>query len=134
EKGLYPAVDPLDSDSSMLDPNVIPEGHYQVAQRVLETLQRFEDLQDIIAIMGMDELSEEDQITVQRARKIQRFMSQPFHVAEQFTGRSGAYVSLDDTIEGFKAIVDGELDEIPEQAFYMTGSLEEVLEKHEKND
>lgn len=126
EKGLYPAVDPLDSDSSMLDPHIIPRDHYDVAQRVLQTLQRHEDLQDIIAIMGMDELSEEDQVTVERARKIQRFLSQPFSVAEQFTGREGKYVSLDDTIEGFKAIVDGELDHLPEQAFYMMGSLEEV--------
>ncbi|MFW6111708.1 MAG: F0F1 ATP synthase subunit beta [Candidatus Bipolaricaulota bacterium] len=131
EKGLYPAVDPLDSDSSMLDPHIIPRDHYDVAQRVLQTLQRYEDLQDIIAIMGMDELSEEDQITVERARKIQRFLSQPFSVAEQFTGKEGKYVSLDDTIEGFKAIVDGELDHLPEQAFYMTGSIEEVIEKHE---
>ncbi|MEF8798612.1 MAG: F0F1 ATP synthase subunit beta, partial [Candidatus Bipolaricaulota bacterium] len=126
EKGLYPAVDPLDSDSSMLDPHIIPRNHYDVAQRVLQTLQRYEDLQDIIAIMGMDELSEEDQTTVERARKIQRFLSQPFSVAEQFTGQEGKYVSLDDTIEGFKAIVDGELDHLPEQAFYMTGSIEEV--------
>ncbi|MFW6005989.1 MAG: F0F1 ATP synthase subunit beta [Candidatus Bipolaricaulota bacterium] len=131
EKGLYPAVDPLDSDSSMLDPHIIPRDHYDVAQRVLQTLQRYEDLQDIIAIMGMDELSEEDQITVERARKIQRFLSQPFSVAEQFTGKEGKYVSLDDTIEGFKAIVDGELDHLPEQAFYMTGSIEEVIEEHE---
>ncbi|MCF7876182.1 F0F1 ATP synthase subunit beta [Candidatus Bipolaricaulota bacterium] len=131
EKGLYPAVDPLDSDSSMLDPHVIPQKHYDVAQRVLQTLQRFEDLQDIIAIMGMDELSEEDQVTVERARKIQRFLSQPFSVAEQFTGREGKYVKLDDNIEGFKAIVDGELDHIPEQAFYMMGTIEEVIENHE---
>lgn len=131
EKGLYPAVDPLDSDSSMLDPHVISERHYDVAQRVLQTLQRFEDLQDIIAIMGMDELSEEDQVTVQRARKIQRFMSQPFFVAEEFTGREGKYVDLDDTIDGFKAIIDGELDEIPEQNFFMVGSLDEVIENYE---
>lgn len=131
EKGLYPAVDPLDSDSSMLDPHVIPQEHYEVAQSVLRTLQRFEDLQDIIAIMGMDELSEEDQVTVERARKIQRFLSQPFSVAEQFTGREGKYVSLDDTIEGFKAIVNGELDHIPEQDFYMVGSIEEVVENYE---
>ena len=131
EKGLYPAVDPLGSDSSMLDPNIISQRHYDVAQEVLQTLQRFEDLQDIIAIMGMDELSEEDQTTVQRARKIQRFMSQPFFVAEQFTGREGAYVELEDTIEGFEAIVEGELDDVPEQAFYMTGSLDEVLQEAE---
>ncbi len=133
EKGLYPAVDPLDSDSSMLDPHVIPQNHYDVAQRVLQTLQRFEDLQDIIAIMGMDELSEEDQVTVERARKIQRFLSQPFSVAEQFTGRKGKYVELDDTIEGFKAIVDGELDHVPEQDFYMVGSMEEVVENYESD-
>ncbi|MEF8726029.1 MAG: F0F1 ATP synthase subunit beta [Candidatus Bipolaricaulota bacterium] len=133
EKGLYPAVDPLDSDSSMLDPHIIPRNHYDVAQRVLQTLQRYEDLQDIIAIMGMDELSEEDQTTVERARKIQRFLSQPFSVAEQFTGQEGKYVSLDDTIEGFKAIVDGELDHLPEQAFYMTGSIEEVKNHAERN-
>jgi len=131
EKGLYPAVDPLDSDSSMLDPHVIPQKHYDVAQRVLQTLQRFEDLQDIIAIMGMDELSEEDQVTVERARKIQRFLSQPFSVAEQFTGREGKYVELDDTIEGFEAIVDGELDHVPEQDFFMVGSIEEVIENYE---
>jgi len=131
EKGLYPAVDPLDSDSSMLDPHVIPQKHYDVAQRVLQTLQRFEDLQDIIAIMGMDELSEEDQVTVERARKIQRFLSQPFSVAEQFTGREGKYVELDDTIEGFEAIVDGELDHVPEQDFFMVGSIEEVVENYE---
>lgn len=130
EKGLYPAVDPLDSDSSMLDPHVVADRHYDVAQRVLETLQRFEDLQDIIAIMGMDELSEEDQITVERARKIQRFMSQPFFVAEQFTGRKGRYVKRDDAIEGFQAIVEGELDDIPEQAFYMTGTIDDVLKQH----
>jgi len=132
EKGLYPAVDPLDSSSSMLDPHIIPDRHYEVAQRVLQTLQRFEDLQDIIAIMGMDELSEEDQVTVQRARKLQRFMSQPFFVAEQFTGREGKYVPLEETIDGFEAIVDGELDDVPEQAFYMRGSLEEVLENYEE--
>lgn len=126
EKGLYPAVDPLDSDSSMLAPHLIDSTHYEVAQRVLKTLQRFEDLQDIIAIMGMDELSEEDKVTVQRARKIQRFLSQPFSVASQFTGREGKYVELDDTIEGFKAIVDGELDDVPEQAFYMQGGIEDV--------
>ena len=132
EKGIYPAVDPLDSDSSMLDPHIIEEKHYDVAQEVLEVLQRHQDLQDIIAIMGMDELSEEDQTIVERARKIQRFMSQPFYVAEQFTGRKGRYVPLEDTIEGFKAIVDGELDDVPEQAFYMVGELNQVLEQHEK--
>ncbi len=128
EKGIYPAVDPLQSDSRLMDPRVISPEHYQVAQRVRAVLQRFVDLQDIIAIMGMEELSEEDRITVMRARKIQRFFAQPFHVAEHFTGRKGAYVHLEDTIKGFKMIVDGELDEIPEQAFYMKGTIEEVLE------
>ncbi len=131
EKGLYPAVDPLDSDSSMLDRHLIDNRHYDVAQRVLQTLQRFEDLQDIIAIMGMDELSEEDKVTVQRARKIQRFLSQPFSVASQFTGREGKYVELEDTIEGFEEIVDGEMDDVPEQAFYMQGGIEDVQKKIE---
>lgn len=132
EKGLYPAVDPLDSDSSMLDPHLIPQRHYRVAQQVLRILQRFEDLQDIIAIMGMDELSEEDKVTVQRARKIQRFLSQPFSVASQFTGREGKYVELGDTIEGFEAIVNGEMDDVPEQAFYMQGTLEDVQKSREE--
>ncbi|MBS3812333.1 F0F1 ATP synthase subunit beta [Candidatus Bipolaricaulota bacterium] len=132
EKGLYPAVDPLDSDSSMLDPHLIDNRHYDVAQRVLQALQRFEDLQDIIAIMGMDELSEEDKVTVQRARKIQRFLSQPFSVASQFTGREGKYVEIDDTIEGFEAIVEGEMDDVPEQAFYMQGGIEDVKKQREK--
>lgn len=127
EKGIYPAVDPLQSNSTMLDPHVISHEHYRVAQKTLQMLQRYEDLRDIIAIMGMDELSEEDKLTVRRARKVQRFMSQPFHVAEHFTNRAGAYVKLADTIKGFAMIVDGELDEVPEQAFYMTGSIDEVL-------
>jgi len=113
----------------MLDPNVISHEHYRVAQRTLEILQRYEDLRDIIAIMGMDELSEEDQQTVRRARKVQRFMSQPMYVAAHFTGREGAYVKLDDSIKGFAMIVDGELDEIPEQAFYMAGTIDEVIER-----
>jgi len=127
EKGIYPAVDPLQSNSTMLDPHVISHEHYRVAQKTLQMLQRYEDLRDIIAIMGMDELSEEDKLTVRRARKVQRFMSQPFHVAEHFTNRAGAYVKLADTIKGFAMIVDGELDDVPEQAFYMTGSIDEVL-------
>jgi len=129
EKGIYPAVDPLQSNSTMLDPHVIKGEHYRVARKTLEVLQRYEDLRDIIAIMGMDELAEEDQLTVRRARKVQRFMSQPFHVAEQFTGRSGAYVRLDDTVRGFARIVDGELDHVPEQAFYMVGGIDEVVER-----
>jgi F-type H+-transporting ATPase subunit beta len=129
EKGIYPAVDPLQSNSTMLDPHVISHEHYRVAQETLQVLQRYEDLQDIIAIMGMDELSEEDKLAVRRARKVQRFMSQPFHVAEHFTNRPGAYVKLDDTIKGFAMIIDGELDDVPEQAFYMTGSIKEVLSR-----
>ncbi|MCD6541241.1 F0F1 ATP synthase subunit beta, partial [Candidatus Bipolaricaulota bacterium] len=128
EKGIYPAVDPLQSDSRLMDPRIISPEHYEVAQKVRAILQRFVDLQDIIAIMGMEELSEEDRVTVMRARKIQRFFAQPFHVAEHFTGRKGVYVHLEDTIEGFKMLVEGELDEVPEQAFYMKGTIEEVLE------
>jgi len=129
EKGIYPAVNPLTSSSTMLDPHVISHDHYRVAQRTLEILQRYEDLRDIIAIMGMDELSEDDKLTVRRARKVQRFMSQPMFVAEHFTGRSGVFVKLEDTVKGFGMIIDGELDEIPEQAFYMTGTIDEVLER-----
>jgi F-type H+-transporting ATPase subunit beta len=132
EKGIYPAVDPLQSNSNMLDPRVISHEHYRVAQRALEILQRYQDLQDIIAIMGMDELSDEDKLAVRRARKVQRFMSQPFYVAENFTGRSGTYVKLEETIKGFAMIVDGELDDIPEQAFYMVGSIDEVMERAKK--
>ncbi len=132
EKGLYPAVDPLASTSTMLDPHLVSEKHYRIAQRVKQTLQRYKDLQDIIAIMGMDELSEEDRTIVQRARKIQRFLSQPFHVAEQFTGTPGCYVKLEDTIEGFSGLVEGEFDQMAEQAFYMVGTIEEALEKAEK--
>jgi len=134
EKGIYPAVDPLQSNSTMLDPHVISHEHYRVAQRTLEILQRYEDLRDIIAIMGMDELSEEDKLTVRRARKVQRFMSQPFYVADQFTNRPGVYVRLDETIKGFAMIVDGELDEVPEQAFYMVGSIDEVLGRAKKTE
>jgi F-type H+-transporting ATPase subunit beta len=127
--GIYPAVDPLDSTSRQLDPNVVGEEHYTVARRVQQTLQRYKELRDIIAILGMDELSPEDKLAVARARKIQRFLSQPFHVAETFTGSPGKYVSLKDTIRGFKAIVDGEHDSLPEQAFYMIGPIDEAAEK-----
>ena len=127
--GIYPAVDPLDSTSRQLDPNVVGEEHYTTARRVQQTLQRYKELGDIIAILGMDELSPEDKLAVARARKIQRFLSQPFHVAETFTGSPGKYVSLKDTIRGFKAIVDGEYDHLPEQAFYMIGDIDEAAEK-----
>ena len=127
--GIYPAVDPLDSTSRQVDPNTIGEEHYNVTRRVQATLQRYKELRDIIAILGMDELSPEDKLAVSRARKIQRFLSQPFHVAEVFTGSPGKYVSLADTIRGFKMIVDGECDALPEQAFYMVGAIEEVFEK-----
>jgi len=132
EIGIYPAVDPLDSTSRILDPLVVGDEHYTVARQVQETLQRYKDLQDIIAILGMDELSEEDKLTVARARKIQRFLSQPFHVAEQFTGNPGKYVELADTIRGFKEIVEGKHDDLPEQAFYMVGGIEEAVEKAKK--
>ena len=128
ELGIYPAVDPLDSTSRILDPAVVGEEHYRTARAVQEILQRYKDLQDIIAILGMDELSEEDKLIVARARKIQRFLSQPFHVAETFTGRAGVYVRVKDTIKGFQEIVDGKHDTIPEQAFYMQGTIEDVLE------
>ncbi len=128
EMGIYPAVDPLASTSRILDPRIIGDEHYDCAQQVKGILQRFKDLQDIIAILGIDELSDEDKLTVSRARKIQRFLSQPFHVAEQFTGNPGKYVKLADTIKGFKEIADGKHDNIPEQAFYMQGTIEEVLE------
>ena len=130
--GIYPAVDPLASTSRILDPRIVGDEHYGVARAVQGVLQRYKDLQDIIAILGMDELSEDDKLTVTRARKIQRFLSQPFFVAEQFTGFVGKYVKIDDTIRGFKEIVDGKHDEIPEQAFYMVGTIEEVLEKAEQ--
>ena len=129
ELGIYPAVDPLDSTSRILDPNVIGEEHYQVARGVQVTLQKYKDLQDIIAILGMDELSEEDQVTVARARKIQRFLSQPFHVAEVFTNIAGKFVSVEDTVKGFKEILEGKHDDLPESAFYMVGTIEEAIEK-----
>lgn len=132
EKGIYPAVDPLDSTSRMLDPIVIGQEHYDVARKVQSTLQRYKALQDIIAILGMDELSEDDKQTVARARKIERFLSQPFHVAEIFTGSPGKLVSLEDTIKGFKGLVNGEYDHLPEAAFYMVGSIEEAIEKAKK--
>jgi F-type H+-transporting ATPase subunit beta len=132
EKGIYPAVDPLDSTSRMLSPLIVGEEHYAVARRVQEILQRYKALQDIIAILGMDELSEEDKIAVARARKIERFLSQPFHVAEVFTGSPGKFVDLADTIKGFKGLCDGEYDHLPEQAFYMVGTIEEAVAKAEK--
>jgi len=129
ELGIYPAVDPLASTSRILDPRVIGQEHYSVARQVKQVLQRYKDLQDIIAILGIDELSEEDKLTVSRARKLQKFLSQPFFVAEQFTGLKGKYVAIADTIRGFKEIVDGQHDGVPEQAFYMVGGIEEALEK-----
>lgn len=132
ELGIYPAVDPLDSNSRILDPRIIGDEHYGVATEVQQTLQSYKNLQDIIAILGMDELSEEDKQTVSRARKIQRFMSQPFHVAEVFTGTPGVLVSLEDTIKGFKGILDGDYDHLPEAAFYMVGTIEDVVEKAKK--
>lgn len=132
EQGIYPAVDPLDSTSSILDPAVLGEEHYQVARRVQQILQRYKDLQDIIAILGMDELSEEDKLTVERARKIQRFLSQPFFVAAQFTGLEGKYVKLTETIRGFKEIVEGKHDDLPEDAFYLVGAIEEARAKAER--
>jgi F-type H+-transporting ATPase subunit beta len=132
ELGIYPAVDPLDSTSRILDHQVVGDEHYTVARNVQQILQRYKELQDIIAILGMDELSEDDKLLVIRARKIQRFLSQPFFVAEQFTGTPGKYVTIKDTIKGFKQVADGEHDEIPEQAFYMVGTIEEALEKAEK--
>ncbi|MFP4082989.1 MAG: F0F1 ATP synthase subunit beta [Candidatus Aminicenantes bacterium] len=129
EMGIYPAVDPLSSYSRILDPRVIEEEHYEVARQVKEILQRYKDLQDIITILGIEELSEEDKLTVARARKIQRFLSQPFHVAEEFTGRSGKYVTIEETVKGFKELVEGKHDDKPEQAFYMVGGVEEVAER-----
>ncbi len=131
ELGIFPAVDPLDSTSRILDPSVVGEEHYKVARGVQEVLQKYKSLQDIIAILGMDELSDEDRLTVARARKIQRFLSQPFHVAEVFTGTPGVFVKLEDTIKGFKGILEGKYDDIPEQAFYMVGTIEDVLKKAE---
>ena len=132
ELGIYPAVDPLDSTSRILDPQVVGEEHYKVARGVQSVLQRYKDLQDIIAILGMDELSEDDKLVVARARKIQRFLSQPFHVAEAFTGTPGKYVKLKDTVRSFKEIIEGKYDDLPEQAFYMVGPIEEVIQKAEK--
>ena len=130
-KGIYPAVDPLDSTSTMLQPGIVSEIHYEVAESVKETLQRYKELQDIIAILGIDELSEEDRLTVARARKVERFLSQPFFVAEIFTGSPGKYVSLEDTIKGFTMVLGGELDDLPEQAFYLVGNIDEAIEKAE---
>jgi len=132
ELGIYPAVDPLDSTSRILDPSIVGDEHYKVARDVQKILQNYKSLQDIIAILGMDELSEDDKLTVSRARKIQRFLSQPFHVAEVFTGTPGTFVSIDDTVKGFKGIVEGAYDHVPEMAFYMTGTIEEVLKKAEQ--
>ena len=132
ELGIYPAVDPLDSTSRALDPGVIGQEHYETAREVQRVLQTYKGLQDIIAILGMDELSEEDKLIVARARKIQRFLSQPFHVAEVFTGTPGVFVQLEDTIKAFKAICAGEYDHMPEQAFYMVGTIEEAIEKAKK--
>jgi F-type H+-transporting ATPase subunit beta len=130
-KGIYPAVDPLDSTSTMLQPGIVTDEHYEVAESVKETLQRYKELQDIIAILGLDELSEEDRLTVARARKVERFLSQPFFVAEIFTGSPGEYVSLEDTIKGFSMVLNGELDDLPEQAFYLVGNLDQVIAKAE---
>ena len=127
EKGIYPAVDPLDSTSRILQPGVVSDEHYDVATRVQQLLQRYKDLQDIIAILGMDELSDEDKVVVQRARKVERFLSQPFHVAEVFTGRAGKYVKLEDTIRSFREVLEGKHDDLPEQAFYLQGDINDVL-------
>ena len=132
EQGIYPAVDPLESTSRILEPDVIGEEHYFVARRVQETLQKYNELQDIIAILGMDELSDEDKLTVNRARRVQRFLSQPFAVAEQFTGVKGEMVAIEDTIKGFNMILNGELDDLPEQAFLNVGTIEQAIEKGKK--
>jgi len=132
EKGIYPAVDPIDSSSRLLSPELVGQEHYSVAMEVKRILQRYKDLQDIIAILGMDELAEEDKLLVQRARKIERFLSQPFFVAEQFTGMAGKYVKLEETIKSFKELIDGKYDDLPEQAFYMVGGIEEAVEKAKK--
>jgi F-type H+-transporting ATPase subunit beta len=128
-KGIYPAVDPLDSTSTMLQPGIVTSEHYEIAENVKETLQRYKELQDIIAILGIDELSEDDRLVVARARKVERFLSQPFFVAEVFTGSPGKYVSLEDAMKGFSMILDGELDDLPEQAFYLVGDINEAIEK-----
>ncbi|MFA6757240.1 MAG: F0F1 ATP synthase subunit beta, partial [Sulfurospirillaceae bacterium] len=132
EKGIYPAVDPLDSTSRMLDPQILVGEHYEVARGVQAVLQKYKDLQDIIAILGMDELSEEDKVVVDRARKIERFLSQPFFVAEVFTGSPGKYVTLEESIAGFKGILEGKYDDLPENAFYMVGNIQEAAEKAER--
>ena len=132
EKGIYPAVDPLDSTSRMLDPQIVGDEHYEVARGVQQILQKYKDLQDIIAILGMDELSEDDKLVVERARKVERYLSQPFHVAEVFTGSPGVYVTLEETIKGFKGLLSGEFDALPEAAFYMVGSMDEAVAKAEK--
>jgi F-type H+-transporting ATPase subunit beta len=132
EKGIYPAVDPLDSTSTILKPDVVGEEHYQVANQVKEILQRYRELQDIIAILGIDELSDEDKVTVQRARKIERFLSQPFNVAEQFTGTPGQYVPIEETVRSFKELIEGQHDDVPEGAFLLKGSIDDVLASAKK--
>ena len=132
EKGIYPAIDPLDSSSKILEPGVVGEEHYAVARQVQMVLQRYKDLQDIIAILGVEELSEEDKLVVARARRIERYLSQPFFVATQFTGLEGRYVKIEDTVQGFKTILSGELDELPEQAFMMVGTIDEAVDKGQK--
>jgi F-type H+-transporting ATPase subunit beta len=132
EKGIYPAVDPLDSTSTILKPDILGEEHYNVANQVKSILQRYKELQDIIAILGIDELSDEDKVTVQRARKVERFLSQPFNVAEAFTGTPGVYVSIDDTVRSFREVIDGEHDELPESAFFMKGGIDQVVEAANK--
>jgi F-type H+-transporting ATPase subunit beta len=132
EKGIYPAVDPLDSTSTILKADTVGQEHYEVATRVKEILQRYKELQDIIAILGIDELSEEDKITVQRARKVERFLSQPFHVAEQFTGTSGQYVPIAETVRSFRELIEGEHDDLPESAFLLKGSIDQVVEAAKK--
>jgi F-type H+-transporting ATPase subunit beta len=133
-QGLYPAVDPLESGSRLLTPRIVGEHHYRIATRVRETLARYKELRDVIAILGMEELAEEDRLLVQRARKIQRFLTQPFFVAEAFTGRKGVYIKLEDTLRGFQMILDGDLDKVPERLFYMTGTIEQVLETFDKQN
>jgi F-type H+-transporting ATPase subunit beta len=133
EKGIYPAVDPLDSTSTILKPDVVGAEHYEVATRVQEILQRYKELQDIIAILGIDELSDEDKVVVQRARKVERFLSQPFFVAEAFTGTPGQYVPIEETVRSFKEIVDGQHDDVPERAFLLKGTIEDVLEAAKKD-
>ncbi len=132
EQGIYPAVDPLESSSRILSPDLVGEEHYEIARKVQESLQKYRELQDIIAILGMEELSDEDQLTVKRARKAQRFLSQPMHVAEKFTGMEGKYVPIKETLRGFKAIVDGKVDDLPEAAFYNVGTLKEAFQKADK--